>query len=164
MVILESLRRKFRPLLEETLADEGAIIVDAEVNNRRLSYAHNLINEQGILTAYVYGNRDTIQAEFFDRHIPNTSLQNKGKTGWTRALEEVVYYHDDNTTERFVSPMGGTLEYTDRQGNTFRATAHDPVVSAIMAQAKERYQWMQQWYGRELLPDVQREARKKVSG
>ena len=152
-----------RPVIEETLVDAEGKIVDAEVNGRRLTYAHERSPEMEVLTAYREGQPDTPWREFYDTHVaPGTRRQRKAGTDWARVLEEVVVYHDDDTEEVFRNPQGVTFEYVDRQGNTFRATAHDPVANAVVAQARERYADLSNFYG-QLLKDVQQEARKKVS-
>ena len=155
--------------MEETLVGEEGVLVDAEVNGRRLVYAHERSPERGVLTAYRQGDRDTIETVFYDTHFPpgkkrkdtDRSWQVSQGTAWSRVLEQVNVYHHDGA-ELFIGPKGGTFEYTDKRGNTYPATGHDPVAQAVIAKARERYAGLQQMYA-QLLREVQQEASKIVS-
>jgi hypothetical protein len=168
--MFDFIRDHFRkPTLEETLIGEEGILVDAEINGRRLTYAHERSPERGVLTAYKAGNRDAIEMIFYDTHIPPSKKRKETDrrrqvsqgTSWSRALEQIDVHHD-NGIELFTSPKGGTFEYGDKIGNTYRATSHDPVAQAVINKARERYSGLQQIYA-QLLRDVQQEAAKIVS-
>ncbi|MBI2654787.1 hypothetical protein HYX02_08350 [Candidatus Woesearchaeota archaeon] len=156
--LIRKIRR--RPVaLEETLVDPEGTLVDAEVNNRRITYTHERRPERGVLTLYREGDRVNPQFVFYDAHIPLDPEQRRKDL--PRALEEVVFFHDDGSQEVFRSPRNGTFEYVDRYSNRFPGTVHDPVARAVVDQARERYGALSKWY-ESLLKEVQQEARKKV--
>lgn len=166
MAILENLLRRIRPyrepIEEGVLIDEYGIVVDAEVDGMRLRYTHEPDPERGVLRVFRIGNREDLAVEFFDSHIRGSRKQRKKGKEWTRVLEAVVYHHEDGTQEKFRKPQGETFEYEDRRGNILNEKTHDPVVGAVIEQAKKRYEAASQWYA-QLLNSVQAEARKKVS-